>query len=155
MIEYAIDEARNLGHKHVGTEHILLGLLRDPMGVAGCVLTNLGLTLEAVRNEVLALLGSDQTGAPVPPLPPPQPPRTALPFADDVRQLLRDAAVVARWCGHKTVCTGYLLLGLVHASGTAAAQGTGTKRARPGGGPARVVRRVPRASSPRLMAHAT
>jgi len=127
VIEYAMEEARNLGHKCVGTEHILLGLLREDEGVAAQILMNLGLTLETVRNEVLALVGSGQAGAPVPPLQPPQPPPAApsymsLPLADEVRQLLRDAAEVARWFGHKSVCTGYLLLGLVHASGTSAAR---------------------------------
>jgi ATP-dependent Clp protease ATP-binding subunit ClpC len=57
VTEYAIEEARNLNHNYVGTEHILLGLLREEEGVAAQVLMNLGLRLEDVREEVLNLLG--------------------------------------------------------------------------------------------------
>ncbi len=57
VIEYAIEEARNLNHNYVGTEHLLLGLLREQEGVAAQVLINLGLKLEDVREEVLNLLG--------------------------------------------------------------------------------------------------
>src|SRR6476660_6576515 len=57
VIEYSIEEARNLGHNYVGTEHLLLGLLREQEGVAAQVLINLGLKLEDVREEVLNLLG--------------------------------------------------------------------------------------------------
>lgn len=56
-IEYAMEEARNLNHNYVGTEHLLLGLLREVDGVAAQVLMNLGLTLEQVRNSVLEILG--------------------------------------------------------------------------------------------------
>jgi len=58
VFEYAIDEARNLNHNYVGTEHILLGLLREREGVAAQVLMNLGLKLDEVRAEVLNLLGA-------------------------------------------------------------------------------------------------
>src|SRR5262244_2320877 len=57
VIEYSIEEARNLNHNYVGTEHLLLGLLREQEGVAAQVLVNLGLKLEDVREEVLNLLG--------------------------------------------------------------------------------------------------
>src|SRR3981081_1744549 len=67
VIEYSIEEARNLNHNYVGTEHLLLGLLREQEGVAAQVLMNLGLKLEDVREEVLNLLGhnsmeSESTG---------------------------------------------------------------------------------------------
>jgi ATP-dependent Clp protease ATP-binding subunit ClpA len=58
VIEYAIEEARHLNHNYVGTEHLLLGLLREQEGVAAQILFNLGLGPEAVREEVLNLLGS-------------------------------------------------------------------------------------------------
>ncbi|MEM6334219.1 MAG: Clp protease N-terminal domain-containing protein, partial [Planctomycetota bacterium] len=58
VIEYAIEEARSLNHNYVGTEHLLLGLLREHEGVAAQVLMNLGLKLEEVREEVLNLLGA-------------------------------------------------------------------------------------------------
>src|SRR6201995_666575 len=57
VIEYAIEEARNLNHNYVGTEHLLLGLLREHDGVAAQVLMNLSLKREDVREEVLKLVG--------------------------------------------------------------------------------------------------
>ncbi|RPH79714.1 MAG: AAA family ATPase, partial [Planctomycetaceae bacterium] len=65
VIEYSMEEARNLNHSYVGTEHILLGLLREQEGVAAQVLMNLGLKLEDVREEVLNLLGGGLEGAEV------------------------------------------------------------------------------------------
>jgi ATP-dependent Clp protease ATP-binding subunit ClpC len=62
VIEYAIEEARNLNHNYVGTEHLLLGLLREREGVAAQVLMNMGLKLEEVREEVLNLLGAGVEG---------------------------------------------------------------------------------------------
>lgn len=58
VIEFAIEEARSLNHNYIGTEHLLLGLLRETEGVAAQVLMNLGLKLEDVRQEVLNLLGA-------------------------------------------------------------------------------------------------
>ena len=63
VIEYAMEEARNLNHNYVGTEHLLLGLLRESEGVAAQVLMNLGLKLEDVREEVLNLLGHGGEGS--------------------------------------------------------------------------------------------
>ncbi|MBE3068848.1 MAG: ATP-dependent Clp protease ATP-binding subunit [Planctomycetes bacterium] len=62
VIEFAIEEARNLGHNYVGTEHLLLGLLREHDGVAAQVLMNLGLKLDDVRAEVLNILGASMEG---------------------------------------------------------------------------------------------
>ena len=62
-IEYAMEEAKELNHTYVGTEHLLLGLLRQHDGVAAQVLMNLGLRLEEVRAEVLSLL-EDRTDSP-------------------------------------------------------------------------------------------
>jgi ATP-dependent Clp protease ATP-binding subunit ClpC len=58
VIEFAIEEARSLNHNYVGTEHLLLGLLRETEGIAAQVMMNLGLRLEDVRQEVLNLLGA-------------------------------------------------------------------------------------------------
>ncbi len=78
VIEYAMEEARNLNHKYVGTEHILLGLLREQEGVAAQILMNLGLKLDEVRDEIKALLGHglSEGGRNVaePPEPLPEPP---------------------------------------------------------------------------------
>jgi ATP-dependent Clp protease ATP-binding subunit ClpC len=61
-LELAAEEARSLGHNYIGTEHILLGLIREGEGVASQVLLNLGLDLETVRNEVMSILGSTLPG---------------------------------------------------------------------------------------------
>jgi ATP-dependent Clp protease ATP-binding subunit ClpC len=63
VVEYSIEEARSLRHNYVGTEHLLLGLLRDEDTVASQILMNLGLKLGEVRQEILNLLGPNmQTG---------------------------------------------------------------------------------------------
>ncbi|MHB9146643.1 MAG: ATP-dependent Clp protease ATP-binding subunit [Symbiobacteriia bacterium] len=59
MVELAIEEARLLGHNYVGTEHILLGLIREGEGVAAKALQNLGAELDRVRNQVIYLLGGN------------------------------------------------------------------------------------------------
>src|SRR4051812_13685297 len=61
VIELSMDEARKLGHTYVGTEHILLGLIREGEGVAARVLNNLGVSLNKARGQVLQLLGSTET----------------------------------------------------------------------------------------------
>ena len=71
VIEYSMEEARNLNHNYVGTEHILLGLLREQEGVAAQVLMNLGLKLDEVREEALNLLGRGQESGGDPPSRPP------------------------------------------------------------------------------------
>jgi ATP-dependent Clp protease ATP-binding subunit ClpC len=72
VLELAMTEARELNHSYVGTEHLLLGLLREEKGIAAQVLTDAGVTLEQSRAETLRLLGSDmpatpQSAAPTPP----------------------------------------------------------------------------------------
>lgn len=57
VLELAVDEGRQMGHNYVGTEHILLGLIREGEGVAAQVLKNLGADLEKVRKQVITLLG--------------------------------------------------------------------------------------------------
>ncbi|OGX16558.1 MAG: hypothetical protein A2166_01375 [Omnitrophica WOR_2 bacterium RBG_13_41_10] len=61
-LELAAEEARSLGHNYIGTEHLLLGLIKEGEGVASQVLLNLGLDLARVRNEVLEVLGSGVPG---------------------------------------------------------------------------------------------
>lgn len=56
VIEYAVDEARRLGHHYIGTEHLLLGLVREGEGIAAGVLESLGVNLEKVRQQVLQVL---------------------------------------------------------------------------------------------------
>ncbi|MDD4953973.1 MAG: ATP-dependent Clp protease ATP-binding subunit, partial [Candidatus Omnitrophica bacterium] len=61
-LELAAEEARSLGHNYIGTEHLLLGLIREGEGIASQVLLNLGLDLNTVRSEVMELLGSALPG---------------------------------------------------------------------------------------------
>ncbi|HBK68646.1 MAG TPA: ATP-dependent Clp protease ATP-binding subunit ClpC, partial [Firmicutes bacterium] len=63
VLELALDEARQLGHNYVGTEHILLGLIREGEGVAAQVLKNLGVDLESARKQVFSLLGGNAGAA--------------------------------------------------------------------------------------------
>ena len=61
-VEFSGEEARALGHNYIGTEHLLLGLIREGEGVASQVLLNMGVDLDKVRNEVVELLGSATPG---------------------------------------------------------------------------------------------
>ncbi len=63
VLELAVEEARSLGHNYVGTEHLLLGLIREGEGVAAKVLLELGVDRKRVREETLKLLGGTPTGA--------------------------------------------------------------------------------------------
>lgn len=60
VIELSMDEARKLGHTYVGTEHVLLGLIREGEGVAARVLNNLDISLNKARQQVLQLLGNSE-----------------------------------------------------------------------------------------------
>ena len=61
VLELSMEEAGNLGHNYIGTEHLLLGLIKENEGIAAKVLTNLGVKLEDVREEVLEFLGAEPT----------------------------------------------------------------------------------------------
>ncbi len=61
VLELAMGEARELGHSYVGTEHLLLGLLREEKGIAAQVLTDAGVNLDAARGETLRLLGTGES----------------------------------------------------------------------------------------------
>lgn len=71
VIELSVDEARRLDHHSVGTEHLLLGLIREGEGIAAGVLESQGVNLDQARTEVIRAIGQlqDETGT-VPPLPP-------------------------------------------------------------------------------------
>ena len=60
VIELAVDEARRLGHNYIGTEHLLLGLVREGEGIAAGVLESLGVNLEKVRHQVIHVLSQSQ-----------------------------------------------------------------------------------------------
>jgi len=95
VIEYAIEESRNLKHDYVGTEHLLLGLLSEQEGVAALVLMNLGLKLGDVREEVLTILGTN-TDVSKPPGPPTDSPTvhdlspSFMYFPEEITQALKE-----------------------------------------------------------------
>lgn len=64
VLELSWDEARQLGHNYIGTEHLLLGLIREGEGVATRILENLGVDLNKVRSNVIRMLGETRTGIP-------------------------------------------------------------------------------------------
>jgi ATP-dependent Clp protease ATP-binding subunit ClpC len=64
VIELAIDEARRLGHNYIGTEHLLLGLVREGEGIAAGVLESLGVNLDKVRHEVIRVLSQSTSAGP-------------------------------------------------------------------------------------------
>src|SRR5712692_7290982 len=66
VLELAMSEARELNHSYVGTEHLLLGLVREEKGIAAQVLTDAGVNLEQARAETLRLLGSEMAAASAP-----------------------------------------------------------------------------------------
>ncbi len=63
VVELAIEESQNMGHNYVGTEHLMLGLVREGEGIAAQVLSNMGIDLKRARKEVIQLLGGEEGGA--------------------------------------------------------------------------------------------
>ena len=63
VVELAVDEARRMNHTYIGTEHLLIGLLREGEGVAAGVLESLGVTLEKVRTETHRILSNSSSGS--------------------------------------------------------------------------------------------
>ena len=101
-VELAQDEARGLGHDHVGMEHLLLGLLREEDGLAARVLHELGVTAENVRPHVSALVGRRDEVA-----------TGRIPFTPGAKKALELALREALSLGHNYIGTEHLLLGLV------------------------------------------
>ncbi len=68
VVELAVDEARRLNHRYIGTEHLLLGLVREGEGIGAGVLESLGVNLEKVRTETLQVLNQSGQGSSIPPV---------------------------------------------------------------------------------------
>lgn len=119
VLEFSLEEAQNLGHSYLGTEHLLLGLIRETDGIAARVLRELGVEVESVREEVLALLGADPSegGREVEarPVVPPEPTMTS-----DVVRALRQADRESERRRHGFIGTEHLLLGVVAGDDAAA-----------------------------------
>ncbi len=103
VLELAMSEARELNHSYVGTEHLLLGLLREEKGIAAQVLTDAGVNLEQARAETLRLLGSEMPATPAgggtgaQPTPPKSEKKSKTPaldhFCRDLTQLAAEGAL--------------------------------------------------------------
>ncbi len=103
VVVYAQEEVRSLGHDHIGTEHILLGLLREQEGLAARVLEYLGLTLERVREQVVRIVGPGEAE------------RTSrqIPFTPRAKRVLELSLREALSLGQNFINTEHILLGLV------------------------------------------
>ena len=108
IIELAIDESRKLGHGHVGTEHMLLGLAREGEGIASGILESLGVTMAKVRHQVIQTLGQQQTAEPTPATA-----RQDGAASESARQVLLLAEEEAHAMKHNWLGTEHLLLGLL------------------------------------------
>ena len=111
VVVLAQEEARMLGHNHVGTEHILLGLIHEGEGVAAKVLGSLGISLEAVRQRVEEIIGQGQ-----------QAPSGHIPFTPRASTVLELASREAQQLGHNYIGTEHILLGLIREGEGVAAQ---------------------------------
>ena len=98
----AQEEARQLNHNYIGTEHILLGLIREGDGLAAKALAALGISLEAARQEIEAIIGRGT-----------EPPSAHIPFTPRSKKVLELAWVEAHELGHEHIGTGHILLGLI------------------------------------------
>ena len=100
-----------LNHNYIGTEHLLLGLVREYDGVAGKALTSLGISLEAVRGQVEQTIGQGQAT-----------PRGHIPFTSRAKKVLELALREALQLGHNYIGTEHILLGLIREGEGVAAQ---------------------------------
>lgn len=101
VVVLAQDEARGLRHNYVGTEHILLGLLREEEGVAALVLEGLGITTEEVRSEIERLIGPGN-----------EPLTGQIPFTPRAKKVLELSLREAMVLGHSYIGTEHILLGI-------------------------------------------
>ena len=111
VVVLAQEEARMLNHNYIGTEHILLGLIREGEGVAAKALESLGISLEAVRQQVEEIIGQGQ-----------QAPSGHIPFTPRAKKVLELSLREALQLGHNYIGTEHILLGLIHEGHGVAAQ---------------------------------
>ena len=122
VIELAVDEARRLNHHYVGTEHILLGLMREGEGIAAGVLESLGVNLERLRVATLEVLNRGGGAPRSPDASRPTIPTEFGKFTERARKALGDAITEARGRDQREVNTGHLLLALAQDEDGLAAQ---------------------------------
>jgi ATP-dependent Clp protease ATP-binding subunit ClpC len=111
VIDLAQDEARMLEHNYIGTEHILLGLIHEGDGVAAKALQSLGISLDAVRQQVEQIIGRGQ-----------QAPSGHIPFTPRAKKVLELSLREALQLGHDYIGTEHILLGLIREGDGVAAQ---------------------------------
>jgi hypothetical protein len=111
LVVLAQEEARALNHPYIGTEHLLLGLLHEREGVAAQVLEALGVSHEAVREQVVAIIGPSSAVA-----------AGHIPFTPRAKKVLELALRESIQLGHRHVGTEHILLGLVAEGEGVAAQ---------------------------------
>ena len=111
VIVLAQEEARGLNHNYIGTEHILLGLIHEGEGVAAKALESMGISLEAVRQEVEEIIGQGT-----------EPPVGHIPFTPRAKKVLELSLREGLQMGHKYIGTEFLLLGLIREGEGVAAQ---------------------------------
>ncbi|TMK85739.1 MAG: ATP-dependent Clp protease ATP-binding subunit [Actinobacteria bacterium] len=111
VVVLAQEEARMLNHNYIGTEHILLGLIHEGEGVAAKALESLGISLEAVRQQVEEIIGQGQAA-----------PTGHIPFTPRAKKVLELSLREALQLGHNYIGTEHILLGLIREGEGVAAQ---------------------------------
>jgi ATP-dependent Clp protease ATP-binding subunit ClpC len=111
VVVLAQEEARMLNHGYIGTEHILLGLIHEGEGVAAKALESLGISLDAVRQQVEEIIGQGQ-----------QAPSGHIPFTPRAKKVLELSRRESAQLGHNYVGTEHILLGLIREGDGVAAQ---------------------------------
>ncbi|TVR21699.1 MAG: ATP-dependent Clp protease ATP-binding subunit [Ilumatobacter sp.] len=111
VVVLAQEEARLLSHSYIGTEHILLGLIHEGEGVAAKALESLGISLEAVRNQVEEIIGQGGSS-----------PSGHIPFTPRAKKVLELSLREALQLGHNYIGTEHILLGLIREGEGVAAQ---------------------------------
>jgi ATP-dependent Clp protease ATP-binding subunit ClpC len=111
VVVLAQEEARILNHNYIGTEHVLLGLIHEGEGVAAKALESLGISLEAVRQQVAEIIGQGQ-----------QAPSGHIPFTPRAKKVLELSLREALQLGHNYIGTEHILLGLIREGEGVAAQ---------------------------------
>ena len=111
VVVYAQDEARELDHNFIGTEHILLGLVHEGEGVGVKALESLGISLETVRQRVEEIVGHGQHAS-----------TGHIPFTPQAKKVLEQSLVESRHLGHPYIGTEHILVGLIRQGDGVAAQ---------------------------------
>jgi ATP-dependent Clp protease ATP-binding subunit ClpC len=111
VVVLAQDEARRLQHNYIGTEHLLLGLLREEEGLAARVLEGLGITADEVRDEIARVVGQGD-----------EVPAGQIPFTPRAKKALERSLREALALNHRYIGTEHVLLGVVHEENGVAAR---------------------------------